>query len=166
LFRRDFEGIQPTLRQVPPRVPRFSIHAVFRTQVRNRGHCRRLLYDRGARRSHLQACLTSLNSRDISSNTTTNDNQVVLLCSILGHRSALLILTPARPQFLPGNQGKKKRGICAPDAVARPRFENPIKEREGAGTTFEGTARGAAVRRTDRGVARGSIVRNMTVKGE
>uniref|UniRef100_A0A1Y1JWY8 Uncharacterized protein n=1 Tax=Photinus pyralis TaxID=7054 RepID=A0A1Y1JWY8_PHOPY len=29
LFRSDFEGMHPTLRQVPPRVPRFSIQATF-----------------------------------------------------------------------------------------------------------------------------------------
>jgi hypothetical protein len=26
----DFEGMQPTLRQVPPSAPRFSMHAVLR----------------------------------------------------------------------------------------------------------------------------------------
>lgn len=28
LFRSDLEGMQPTLRQVPPSFPRFSTHAV------------------------------------------------------------------------------------------------------------------------------------------
>jgi hypothetical protein len=29
MFKRAFEGMQPTLRQVPPKAPLPSIHAVF-----------------------------------------------------------------------------------------------------------------------------------------
>ena len=52
--------------------------------------------------------------------------------------------------------------MYAPVAEANPRFDRPRKARDGAGTKFEGTTWGVAVRRIVRGVARGSIDRNMT----
>lgn len=90
-------------------------------------------------------------------------------CSSIVHQTKGQLesfFTAARPVFPPDKRETGEETICAPDAVAKPRFENPIKARDGAGTVLEGTARGAAVRRTDRGVARGSIVRNMTAEGK
>jgi hypothetical protein len=79
LLRSDFEGMQPTLRQVPPRVPRFSIHVTWVFQgalaiARNQDTpvlCRCVGI-------HLHALLASLDGSDIAGDTAADDDEIPL----------------------------------------------------------------------------------------
>lgn len=83
--------MHPTLRQVPPRVPRFSIQAVYSS--RNRKHWTMVflaISSKAQRISHLQTFLPGLDRSNISGNTTAYYNNVVL-CFIFIHRSVFLL---------------------------------------------------------------------------
>ena len=73
LLRRDFEGMHPTFRHVPPRAPRFSTHAVCvdSRHQRTRSPDVVSLRRKGSGSIHLQALLCSLDGRHIASGTAT-----------------------------------------------------------------------------------------------
>jgi hypothetical protein len=67
LLRRDFDGMQPTLRQVPPRVDRFSMHATWAVS-------------RDGRRAetYIEALLAGLDGSNIARDAAADDDQVLL----------------------------------------------------------------------------------------
>lgn len=68
--------MHPTLRQVPPSVPRFSMHVTW--EYRQLDEARLLM-----RAAYLHAILTSFDGGNVAGNATTDDNQILLLCSEL-----------------------------------------------------------------------------------
>lgn len=85
LFRRDLDGMQPTLRHVPPSLPRFSIHAVYTPGIgEDISEANSSEFVTGGYgtfgyipMAHLQTLLSSLDGSNIPSDTTTNDNKIV-----------------------------------------------------------------------------------------
>ena len=87
LLRSDFDGMHPTFKQVPPRVPRFSMQATFvlsgkwlyflsGARVGGRQECHETGRRRGGketRRQHLEPELRSLDCSDIAAGTSAND---------------------------------------------------------------------------------------------
>lgn len=70
LFNNDLLGIQPTFKQVPPKVSFFSTHTVCGKY--NSGHVTLVL------QTNLQAQLCSFNGGNISTRTRSNDNNICL----------------------------------------------------------------------------------------
>lgn len=78
--------MQPTFRQVPPRRPRFSIQAVYARSMNvskgvKKKKSRKAKSHSESVKTHLQTFLAGLDSSDVTSDTTTNDNHIVL-CNI------------------------------------------------------------------------------------
>lgn len=81
--------MQPTFRQVPPRRPRFSIQAVYARSMnvskgvkkKKKKKSRKAKSHSESVKTHLQTFLAGLDSSDVTSDTTTNDNHIVL-CNI------------------------------------------------------------------------------------
>ncbi len=67
--------MQPTLRQVPPRVPRFSIQVTWKD--RNVSPKTRLRAS--GMRQYLQALLTGLDGSDVACDAATDDDKVLLI---------------------------------------------------------------------------------------
>ena len=83
------EGMQPTLRQVPPRAPRFSMQAVWvgfgleKNQKTEEG-CTRKANDQ----TYLKTELSSLDGSNVATGATANDDDIVWL-STSGEATAL-----------------------------------------------------------------------------
>jgi hypothetical protein len=78
--------MQPTFKQVPPREPRFSMQVTF---IRERS-CQpklpiepipRVTNSGFSSETNLHALLSSLDSSDVASNATTDNNEILLLCN-------------------------------------------------------------------------------------
>jgi hypothetical protein len=65
------EGMQPTFKQVPPSLPRFSMQTVWEACQHN------VLYARNPIPSHLEAKLGGLDGSNVTTGATTNDNNIV-----------------------------------------------------------------------------------------
>jgi hypothetical protein len=75
------EGIQPTFKQVPPGTPRLSIQTVYLISMNPR-HRDRISLSTAQRRkkmTHLQTGLSSLDSGNISTRSTTEDSKIIRL---------------------------------------------------------------------------------------
>ena len=81
-MRSDFEGMQPTFKQVPPRVPRFSMQVTFTRTLGVSSDPSQHSHETRARdneSTYLEALLTGLDGSNVAGNTTSNDDEVLLI---------------------------------------------------------------------------------------
>jgi hypothetical protein len=70
----DFDGMQPTFRHVPPSAPRFSMQATFQTRSQPCDSLSFSPFD-----PYLHSLLAGFNSSDVTSDTSPNDHEILLL---------------------------------------------------------------------------------------